>query len=110
MAATTDVSVVIEPDAAARVAELGMEAELQRMLEHLKQSVPNLHTLRVEFDAQCNPDEMASIILWAHREMPEDPLTDDVHWNFGGWLAETFSPEVCLTFVLQSIPEEPHGR
>ncbi len=41
MSATT-FPVSITPEAAARVAELGMQAELERMLEHTRQTVPGL--------------------------------------------------------------------
>lgn len=37
---STNVPVTIRPDAAARIAELGMQTQLQQMIEHAGQVVP----------------------------------------------------------------------
>ncbi len=108
MAATT-VPITVEPEAAARVKELGLEEPLQRMLEHTRDFVPGLLTIQVtlEFD----PDEVRdpTIVLWPCRRDPglED---DDTDRSWGRWLAAHYSPDVNRHFVLISLYESANGR
>src|SRR5205807_2017132 len=48
MNASTNVPTIVPPEAAARIAELGMQPEFERMLEHIRRSVPDLRRIEVE--------------------------------------------------------------
>jgi hypothetical protein len=110
MAATTDVPIVIDPDAAARVAELGMESALQEMLDHAKRTLPRLHRLHVEVDYREHMGEESALTIWAHREEPPDGIEDSAARTYGHWMIDTFSPHVKRWFALLSIYEAPNGR
>ena len=109
MATTTAIPVTVQPEAATRVAELGMQRELEKMLEHLKQTVPGLRSIRVELDEGVDMWEEASIILWTHRTDP-GPGDDPTDRNLARWFVEIFSPDVLRHFAHLSIYEEADGR
>jgi hypothetical protein len=67
MSATT-IPVTVAEDAAARVAQLGMQREFEQMIEHAKQALPHLRAIRVtlEYNPEC-PHEDPGVVIWAHR-------------------------------------------
>jgi hypothetical protein len=105
--ATTTVPVTVEPEAAARVAELGMQAELERMLEHTRQTVPGLRAIEVQLALPYDTGDETSIIIQATMEDPhlEDDPTD-TEWD--KWQVRTFPPDVCRYFVLISVYGPAH--
>lgn len=52
---TASVPITITPEAAARVAKLGMQAELERMLEHTRQTVPGYGPSRCNWRCPTTP-------------------------------------------------------
>src|SRR5437764_1205163 len=111
MAAAT-IPVTVAADAAARIAELGMQREFEHMIEHAKQTAPGLRSIRVtlEYDPEC-PTNDPGIVIWVHREDLLPPgQTDLVDWEWGGWQARTFPCEVCAHFVMISVLGGTDGR
>jgi hypothetical protein len=47
MASTTDVPLTIQPDAAARIAEWGLQRQFEQMLEQVRKLIPDLRRLAV---------------------------------------------------------------
>ena len=94
------IPVTIQPDAAAFLAEIGMEDELERILEHAKATIPHLRALDVVFHdfPETGPP---GLTIDAHR----DPFPEG--WDracsvFGRWMVENFSPEVNVNIGLMS--------
>lgn len=90
---SANVPVTIRPDAAARVAELGMQTEMQQMIDHALQIVPDLAAIEVEiaerYDTGGEPG--VSIIPYSDRPfLPEDNTSDDLR----RWVVDTFPPQV----------------
>jgi hypothetical protein len=108
MATTTLIPVHIEPEAAARVEELGMRRQVDQMLEFLKQNVPGLRAISVAEDAEANPRDEATLIITTHQADP-GPGPDPSSWRWLVWFAETFPAEVCRHFVRQMAYEAPNG-
>ncbi len=110
MNAPPSVPVTVDPQAAARIAELGMQAELEQMLRHMMQTVPGLRRVEVEYAPpyDFDPDDDA-VILKATRDhslySPDDPVRN--HWRT--WKLSSFSPDVCRRFALQLVYEEGNG-
>jgi hypothetical protein len=111
------IPVTVADDAAARVAELGMQrqfeemlehaksAVFEEMLEHAKSAVPHLRYLRVtlEYDP-ARPQAEPGVVIWAHRsDTPPDDVPDLTDWNWGRWQVETFPPQVFQHFGLLSV-------
>ncbi len=100
MSVLTTVPLTIEPEAAARIAELGMQAEFEQMLEHTRQVVPNLDRINVTLALPYDTGDEPGIIIEAMRN---DPYVGDdrTWWEWGGWFVNTFPPDVCRHFVMQ---------
>jgi hypothetical protein len=104
---TMTIPVTITPEAAARVAELGMQAELERMLDHTRQTVPGLRAIEVQLALPHDTGDETSIIIQATMDDPHldyDPT--DTEW--GKWKVRTFPPEVCQYFVMMTVNETAH--
>lgn len=102
----TTIPIIITPEAAARVAELGMQAELEQMLEHTCQTVPGLRSIKVEEELPYDTDPDSSIGIWVARDDPHlEEDTTDREW--GRWLVRTFPPDVCRYFVMISFCQNP---
>jgi hypothetical protein len=109
MTRTTDIPITVQPDAAARVAELGMQREFQEMLDHTRQTVSDLHAIEVtlEYDP-CEPGDPTVVIISYRRHVwtGDDP-TDR---NWGAWFVRQYSPDVVRHFVMLSCYGEPDAR
>jgi hypothetical protein len=106
---TTTVPITITPEAARRVAVLGMQAELERMLEHTRLTVPGLRSVEVQLALPYDTGDETTILIEATRD---DPLLDygptDLNW--GGWQVDTFSPDICRYFLMMSVYRPDHDR
>jgi hypothetical protein len=104
MATPSTVPVTITAEAAAHVAELGMQAEFERMLEHARQVIPGLKRLEVELQPPYDTgDEPAVVILALQREV--GPPDASPQMRFGEWQVHTFSPDVFRHFTLLAFGE-----
>ena len=107
----TTIPVTIEADAAGRVAELGMQAEFDQMIEHAKQAVPGLEFIRVtlEYDPEC-PENEPRVVIWAKRDREAiEPSAAAVNMDLSRWRAETLSPDVCWQIVMIVVYGDFHG-
>ena len=102
------VPVTITPEAAARVAELGMQAQLEQMIEHTRQTVSELRDVRVVLESREPSDEGMGITVFATTTRPYHP-EEQTMWDRGGWKVRTFPPEVCQHFVMMLVHENDHA-
>ena len=103
--AETTIPVTVAEDAAARVAQLGMQRELEQLIEHAKQALPHLDAIRVtlEYNPEC-PHEDPSVVIWAHRsDKPAPGTLDQTVSDYSEWKVRTFPPEVCINFTVLSV-------
>jgi len=100
------VPVMISPEAAARVAELGMQREFQQMLEHMRQTVPDLCAIEVTLDEPYEMGDEPRVILEAVKRGPYVD-TDRTEWNWSYWKVGTFSPDVFRHFVMALTGDSP---
>jgi hypothetical protein len=101
----------IEAAAAARVDELGLRKEFEKMIEHARQTAPGLRGIRatLEQSPEC-VQEGPQVVIWVHREEPADPLARDrTDWNWSGWRAQEFPPAVCWEIKMISVYGGPNG-
>jgi hypothetical protein len=107
----TAIPVTVAEDAAARVAQLGMQREFEQMIEHAKQVMPHLRAIRVtlEYNPEC-PHEDPGVVIWAQRgESPTPGTSDLTDWDYSAWKVRTFPPEVCVHFTVISTHGELDG-
>ena len=101
------IPVTIQLDAAAFLAEIGMERELNRVLDHAKETIPHLFTLDVglhDFPETGPP----SLTIYAHRE-PYFGRPDRAWDEFGSWTVRNFRPEVLQNMSLQTVHHNIEG-
>ena len=99
MAAATTIPVTVEPDAAARVAELGMQAELQQMIEHTRQVVADLQNIRVVLEPPYDTGDEPYLTIYSTRAGSYNG-DDPTEGEWGSWKVNTFSPDVCRHFAM----------
>jgi hypothetical protein len=98
----TTIPVTVTPEAAARVAELGMQAELEQMLEHTRQAVPGLLSIEVQEAPPYDTGDESTIVIEATRgDRFQESDRTDTEW--GDWEINTFPPDVCRYFVMMTV-------
>ena len=107
MPAVATIPVTIQLDAAVFLAEIGMERELTRMLDHAKATISHLYALEVVYDdfPETGPP---SLTIYAHRE-PYVGRPDRAWGEFGDWQVATFPPEVLQNMSLQTVHHNDEG-
>jgi hypothetical protein len=106
---TINIPTTVTPEGAARVAELGMQAELERMLEHTRRTVPGLRAIEVQLALPYDTGDETSIVIEVTRDDPHldyDPTDSD----WGRWKVTTFPPDVCRYFVMMSVYDTTLAR
>jgi hypothetical protein len=94
MSAPASVPVLVTPEAAARVAELGMRAELGQMIEHTRTHVPGLARLDVILEPAYDTGDTPYLTIRAFRPLPMR-WDDRTRQEWGRWKVTTFPPEIC---------------
>ncbi len=107
MSASIDVPVTISPEAAARIAELGMHRELQQMIEHVRQVVPELAAIEVAREPAYDMD-WEPVCITAYSDRPFQ-VGDDTSANLIRWRVEMFPPQVLDNLCLLLSPGRPHA-
>jgi hypothetical protein len=103
----------VTEETAAHIATLGMQHELELMLDWVRRNVAALQGIRVAMTGHCGwGNAPPSVLIWAYQTPPaEDAPLDLVEWDWGGWKAQTFPPQVCSAFTLmctyQPFPSQP---
>jgi hypothetical protein len=105
----TTIPVTINSEAAERIAELGIEREIQQMLDHTKQTVPGVRAIEVELQYDpCEPG-FPVIVIISYRPNP-GPGDDPTNRKWGEWYVDTFPPDAHRRIVMLSCYEEPDAR
>ena len=102
MSAIAGIPILIEPEAQARVAELGMQKELEIMLEHTRQVVLHLQDIRVVLEPPYDTGDEPYITIEATRGgsyKGDDPTQRE----WGAWFVSNYSPDVCRHFSFQVL-------
>jgi hypothetical protein len=93
MSAIGLVPVTIAPEAAARVAALGIQAELDRMLERVRQVVPQLGSIDVTLQERYEPGDEPAVSVNARTRLSWQQA-NEVWWPIARWQGDTFPPQV----------------
>ncbi len=99
MSATTTISVEIEPQAAELVAELGMQAEFEQILEYLRQNVDGLINLTVRWGDSYDTGLEPRIVIQGLADRPWEQVYE-AEKDMGRWMIETFPPQVWSRFPM----------
>jgi hypothetical protein len=107
MSAATTVPLTVTPEAAAHIAQLGMQREFDLMIERTRQTVPYLRSIAVTLEEPYDTGDEPGIVIGAAVDNPH-PLEDSSRRQWGRWKIETFPPDVCRHFVMLVVYGTAH--
>ena len=97
MSTTSNVPVTITPEASAHVAELGLQKEFEQILEHTRQTIPGLRSIRADYESGYGIDIPCILIeAW----VSDSKAADRADREWGVWRLTAFPPRVGEHFVL----------
>jgi hypothetical protein len=106
-----NVPVTITPEAAARVDELGMREQLEQMVGHAVQAIPQLVRIDIETYWRADDPSPDGVLIQGTTTIPWQEGVE-IGQAIGRWKVRTFPPEVCEHFLITLLyGEEPvRGR
>jgi hypothetical protein len=107
MSAPTTVPLTVTPEAAAHIAQLGMQRECDLMIEHTRQTVPYLRSIAVTLEEPYDTGDEPGIVIWSTVDHPH-PLEDPSETQWSNWKVTTFSPDICRHIVMLVIHGGTH--
>src|SRR5262249_11592159 len=81
---TMTVPLTVTQEAAARVAELGMQREFDQMLEHMRQTVPGLLAIEVELAEPYDTGDEPRVLIQPIMTNPHLE-NDPTEWDYINW-------------------------
>ncbi len=103
MTTSTTIPVDISPEAAARIAKLGFQAEVQQMIDKMRSSFADLQRIEVELYDRYECGDEPGISIRAYTR-PFDPYDDTIS-QLGKWFVRTFPPQVLQHISANHWPE-----
>jgi hypothetical protein len=93
MSTLTAIQTSVAPEAAARIAELGMQTEVDRMLDYARRHIPGLVRMEVILNERYDEDSPSGVAIDVYSQRQFDPAdqTDSV---LSRWMINSFPPEV----------------
>jgi hypothetical protein len=101
MATSTTVPITVTPEAAARVAELGLQRELDEMVKHTLETIPGLRAVNVVLVLPYDTGEEDRISIDATVDM-NTPGLYEAQCQWGRWLIETYPSRVMAYINLMT--------
>ncbi len=83
----------VTPEAAARITELGFQAEVDRMIGHARQNLPDLVRIEVVLAERYDMGGAPGVAVEAYSNRPFDPA-DRTSSELARWAVTHFPPEV----------------
>jgi hypothetical protein len=105
MSATKSVPVTVTDEAKAYVAEVGMQTEFEKILDHALRTTPGLRSVEVIL-MPAYDTKYPWVSIGAVRDMVPMDVLDPTDSDFSGWMSSTFPPEVWMRFGFLSGYEE----
>ncbi len=103
MSTTTNIPITITPEAAAYVAELGLQKEFEQMLEHARQTIPGVRSIQASYYSGYNVDTPGIDI---EATVSDYEAACEARDEWGVWRLTAFPPQTGEHFVL-NLAEEP---
>jgi hypothetical protein len=110
MSASTEVPLTVTPEAAARTAELGMQRELEQMIEHVRQVVPGLAAIEVTIAECYDSRDEPGVGIVAYSDEAFEPEGAATRHKLDEWVVDTFPPQVLEHLCIHFSPGRPYAR
>ncbi|SRR6266849_3042810 len=99
MSAIAGIPIQVDPEASARVAELGMQKEFQFMLDHAQQVIPKLQEIHVTLNPPYDTGDEPRIVIEALRNGPYSD-DDPTQRQLIEWEVKNLIPDVLRHFCM----------
>ena len=87
------IPVNVTPDAAARIAELGLQAEVEQMIEHAQHDLPEVVRIEVALHERPEPGSQPGVCVEAYGTRPFSP-SEHITGHLARWQVAKFPPRV----------------
>jgi hypothetical protein len=108
MKPSATVRVTVTPEADARIAQLGLKAEADRMIDYARTHLPEVERIEVILYDRYELGDEPGLAIEAHSRRPFDPA-EHISWEVGRWQVTNFPPEVLEHLHLSYYPGAPHA-
>ncbi len=96
---STTIPLTIAPEAAARVAELGLQREFDLMLDQIRKVVSGLRSIDVTLAEPYDTGDEPWVLFEVCMDNPHLPY-NPAERDWGNWKIQTFHPDVHRHFVM----------
>lgn len=101
MPTLSSIPVTVTPEAAERVAELGMQGELEQMLEHTRQTVTGLQKIKLILEPSYDMGDDPFLTIEATRDQALCEADDSTRREWSQWFVRHFTPDVVRHFGIR---------
>jgi hypothetical protein len=112
MATLTTIPVRITDEVAAHVDKLGLQGEMEQMIDHMKRTVVGLRSILVTYEENPENTLIDPLVVLCGYEEPSVREPGDVSLELAldRWVVQAFPPEVGSRFVTTLTTGDPDGR
>jgi hypothetical protein len=93
MTLSATVPVTVTPEAAARIAKLGFQAPVDRIIDYARQNLPDLDRIEVDLHDRYELGDEPVLVIEAYSRRPIDPA-DQAENEMDRWIVREFPPQV----------------
>jgi len=108
MAMSATIPVTVSPDAAARIAQLKIDDQVDRMIDYARQNFPELLRIEVVLNQRYDEEGEPGVAIEAYSRHAGDSA-NQIFWDLAGWVVAEFPPEVLEHLHLSYHPETPYA-
>jgi hypothetical protein len=99
----------VTPEAAARVAGLRLELEMRRMIDHVRQHLPEATRIEVVLHERDEEGEPPGVAIEVYTPFDSFDPTARTRGTIGEWLVSEFPPRVLEHLLIDHLPEAPNA-
>jgi hypothetical protein len=109
MITSATVPIGVTPEAAARVADLGLEREMRQMIEYARQHLPEPTRIEVVLYERDEVGEPPGVAIEVYTPFESFDPTARMRAKIGEWLVSEFPPQVREHLLIDHLPEAPNA-
>jgi hypothetical protein len=106
MSTTTTIPVTVTPEAAARIADLGFQPQVDRMVDYARTHLPDLDRIEIVRYERYELGNEPGLAIEAYSRRPFD-IADQSDRRLDRWMIEEFPPEVLEHLLMSYRPGAP---
>src|SRR4051794_9030301 len=106
MTTSATIPVTVTPEAAARIADLMLEGEVERMIDHARQHLPEGERIEVVLYHRHDGGDAPGISVDIYSRHPFNP-GESVSGDLRKWFVRAFHSEVLEHVIMDYHPGEP---